>query len=300
MTTSETTSDADAATGEPLAIVAAGGAVPLQVADGGRRRRAARPRHRARGRGGRARSKAFPYAADQMGPDRPPREAGRRARRPRGRARRLGQPAAGFPQHRLRSRHAAAICRESSKSIVGGDDTVLGNRARRSRSAADASSAPHEIAPRIGRRRGGALAGPRARRRRQADARVALAPPRAIGALDIGQAAVAVDGAWWRWRRRRAPTPCSSGSAALHAGGRFKWSGRAACSPNAPSRSRICASICRPSARAPSKAVVEAGLAGIVIEAGRVMIAERSETVTAAERSGTFILATADAERPPP
>jgi DUF1009 family protein len=135
------------------------------------------------------------------------------------------------------------------------------------------------------------VAGPRASAASLADARIALDAARAIGALDIGQAAVAVD-------ERVIALEAAEGTDAMlrrvvevRDAGRAKWSGRAGALAKR-SKPQQDLRVDMPAIGPQTvDAVAKAGLAGIAIEAGRVMIAERTETVAAAERTGTFIVA---------
>ncbi len=182
------------------------------------------------------------------------------------------------------------------KSIVGGDDHVLGNLITYLEERGFRVVGAHEIAPELVAE-AGQLAGPRAEpgdARRRAD-RDDGGPGDRRTRHRAGRR-LRSTGWCWRWRRPKAPTPCSNGSEHLHAIGRVKWSGRAGvlakCSK--PQQDlRVDMPTIGPRTVA---AVVAAGLAGIAIEAGRVMIAERAETLKAAEDSGTFILAAADGD----
>ncbi len=123
------------------------------------------------------------------------------------------------------------------------------------------------------------------------DARVALDAAKAIGVLDIGQAAVAVN-------ERVIALEAAEGTDAMldrveqvRAKGRAKWSGRAGvlAKRSKPQQDlRVDMPAIGPKT---VEAVARVGLAGIAIEAGRVMIAERAETVALAERTHTFIFA---------
>jgi DUF1009 family protein len=176
------------------------------------------------------------------------------------------------------------------KMMIGGDDTVLGGVVRFFEEAGHRVVGAHEIAPSLVAR-AGHVAGPRASAASLADARIALDAARAIGALDIGQAAVAVG-------ERVIALEAAEGTDAMlrrvvevHNAGRAKWSGRAGvlAKRSKPQQDlRVDMPAIGPQT---VDAVAKAGLAGIAIEAGRVMIAERAETVAAAERTGTFIVA---------
>jgi DUF1009 family protein len=174
------------------------------------------------------------------------------------------------------------------KSIVGGDDTVLGNVVRLFEEWGLRVIGPHEIATDLVAKPG-LLAGPALRASDAADAAVALRAAQAIGRLDAGQAAIALD-------ERVVALEAAEGTDAiirrlgeLRAKGRFRWTGRrgvlAKCAK--PTQDlRVDMPTIGPQT---VSLVAEIGLAGIAIEAGRVMIAERPATVAEAERLRTFI-----------
>ncbi len=272
--------------GEPLMIVAAGGAVPMQVATAAA----------AAGRGvfvvglrGEADSalRTFPYTElgwGQIG--RLPELAatgqardvvliGSVARRPDFRD-------IGIDMATLR--YLPRIL----KGIAGGDDTVLGNLIKVLEEKGLRVIGAHEIASELVAEVGH-LAGPKIPATARADARVAFSAARAIGALDIGQAAIAVDERVVALEAAEGTDAMIARVGEMRAAGRFKWQGRAGVLAKCakPRQDlRVDMPTIGPSTVA---AVVAAGLAGIVIEAGRVMIAERQATIEAGERTRTFI-----------
>ena len=239
-------------TGEPLAILAAGGVVPLQVAEAAS---AAGRRVLVIGLEGEAdeRLKAFPYAPikwgqlariDQMVAAHGARDivlVGSVSRRPDFRN-------LGVDLGTLR------LLPMILKAMVGGDDTVLGNFVKALEERGYRVVGAHEVAPQLVAGEAGHVAGPRPAAAAMEDARVALDAARTIGERDIGQAAVAVNGLVVAVEAAEGTDAMLERVAALHDGGRVTWPGGRACLPNAPSRSRTCASTCRPSARAPSRA----------------------------------------------
>jgi len=136
----------------------------------------------------------------------------------------------------------------------------------------------------------GQVAGP-AIRELGDDAALALKAASGIGALDIGQCAVAVDG-------RIIAVEAAEGTDAMIARvkhlrdiGRVRWRGRAGVlsKRSKPQQDlRVDMPTIGPGT---VEAVADAGLAGIVIEAGRVLIAERATTVQRARETATFIYA---------
>jgi DUF1009 family protein len=176
------------------------------------------------------------------------------------------------------------------KSMVGGDDTVLGNVVKFLEENGRVVVGAHEVAPDLVARPG-QVAGGRISESDLADARIALDAAKAIGALDIGQAAVAV-------KQRVIALEAAEGTDAMldrvaqvREQGRAKWSGRAGvlAKRSKPQQDlRVDMPAIGPRT---VEAVARVGLAGIAIEPGRVMIAERAETTAMAQRAGIFIFA---------
>ncbi len=292
-----TTSTPESA-GEPLAILAAGGNVPFQVASAAE---AAGRKVLVIGLEGEAddRLKAFPFQSIKWG------QLGRIedlvsahgahdvvligsvSRRPDFRS-------LGVDLGTLR------LLPRILKSMVGGDDTVLGNLIAYLEERGFSVIGAHEVAPELVAE-SGQLAGQRASQAMLGDARVAMEAARAIGERDIGQAAVAVNGLVVAVEAAEGTDAMLERVGDLHARGRVKWSGRAGVLAKCakPQQDlRIDMPTIGPRTVA---GVAKAGLAGIVIEAGRVMIAERAATLKAAEECGTFILAVDGAvQRPSP
>ncbi len=176
------------------------------------------------------------------------------------------------------------------KAMVGGDDQVLGNIISYLEERGFRVIGAHHIAPELVAE-AGQLAGPRAAQAVEDDARVAMKAARAIGEHDIGQGAVAVNGLVVAVEAAEGTDAMLERVGDLHAIGRVKWSGRAGVLAKC-SKPQQDLRVDMPTIGPRTvMAVVKAGLAGIVVEAGRVMIAERAETLDAANKSGTFILA---------
>jgi hypothetical protein len=179
------------------------------------------------------------------------------------------------------------------KGMIGGDDTVLGNLVKGLEERGFRVVGAHEVAPSLVASEG-RVAGPEIGSADRADALLAMTAARAIGALDIGQAAVAVGARVVALEAAEGTDAMLERVAALRANGRAKWSGRAGvlAKRSKPQQDlRVDMPAIGPRT---VEAVVRAGLAGIAIEAGRVMIAERTKTVALASRTGTFIVAHAD------
>jgi DUF1009 family protein len=182
-------------------------------------------------------------------------------------------------------------------AMVGGDDTVLGNFVKFLEEQGFRVVGAHDVAPALVATPG-QVAGPRPPKAAIEDAKVAMEAAVAVGARDIGQAAVAVNKLVLAVEAAEGTDAMLARVASLRASGRVKWSGRAGALAKCakPQQDlRIDMPTIGPRTVA---TVVEAGLAGIVIQAGRVMIAEREQTIRAAAESGTFILATADPAAP--
>jgi DUF1009 family protein len=176
------------------------------------------------------------------------------------------------------------------KSMVGGDDTVLGNLVKYLEESGQRVVGAHEVAPDLVAMPG-PIAGPTVSASALADARVAMDAARAIGELDIGQAAVAVDLRVIALEAAEGTDAMLGRIESLRTQGRARWSGRAGvlAKRSKPQQDlRVDMPAIGPRT---VEAVAKAGLAGIVIEPGRVMIAERPETVALAQRTGTFIYA---------
>jgi DUF1009 family protein len=183
------------------------------------------------------------------------------------------------------------------KGMIGGDDTVLGNLVKGLEERGFRVVGAHEVAPMLVAAEG-RVAGPDMGASERGDALLAMTAARAVGALDIGQAAVAVGMRVIALEAAEGTDAMLERVAALRANGRAKWSGRAGvlAKRSKPQQDlRVDMPAIGPKT---VEAVMRAGLAGIAIEPGRVMIAERAETVALASRTGTFIVAYGDLPAP--
>lgn len=126
------------------------------------------------------------------------------------------------------------------------------------------------------------------------DAELAFAAAKAIGKLDIGQAAVVVSGRVMATEGAEGTDGMLERVAALRQAGRIAWSGQAGvlakcAKPHQDLR------VDMPTIGPDTvRMVAEAGLAGLVVEAGQVMLAEREETIRAANAHGLFLIAKED------
>jgi DUF1009 family protein len=174
--------------------------------------------------------------------------------------------------------------------MANGDNTVLTGAIRLVESWGHTVVGAHEIAGDLVAT-AGALTDKPPRSDDLDDANRAMAAARAIGAIDAGQAAVAVDGRIVALEAAEGTDGVLARIVALRQGGRLKWRGRAGVLAKCPKPQqdlRVDMPTIGPSTVA---GVDAAGLAGIAIEAGHVMIVEREETLRRAEATGVFIFA---------
>jgi DUF1009 family protein len=176
------------------------------------------------------------------------------------------------------------------KNMVGGDDTVLGQVIRALEEMGLQVRGAHEIATDLVAAPG-PVGGSSPGAADLADGLAALRAAEAIGRLDTGQAAIALDGRVLALEAAEGTDAIVRRVGELRAAGRFEWSGRrgvlAKCAkPGQDLR------VDMPTIGSRTvELVAEVGLAGVIIEAGRVMIADRAATVAAAARTGTFVYA---------
>jgi DUF1009 family protein len=179
--------------------------------------------------------------------------------------------------------------------LIGGDDTVLGGLVKLFEERGYRVRGAHEIAPDLVATRG-LVAGPKPTAEAMEDARIATNAARVIGKLDSGQAAVVVHSRVIALEGAEGTDAMVRRVGDLRQARRVKWSGRsgvlAKCSK--PQQDlRVDMPTVGPLT---VRTVVEAGLAGIVIEPKRVMIIDRDETVSVARETGTFIIAGVDGD----
>jgi len=183
------------------------------------------------------------------------------------------------------------------KGMIGGDDTVLGNLVRWFEESGYRVVGAHEVAPSLVVPEGFA-AGPAPSSDDEEDAALALEAAKAIGVLDIGQAAVAVGGRVVALEAAEGTDAMLERVAELRERGRIRWKGRAGVlAKRAKPRQDLRIDMPAIGPRTVDN-VARAGLAGIVIEPERVMLAERAETLRCAAGSGTFIVARTNERAP--
>lgn len=274
--------------GEPLAILAAGGTVPFQVASAAAA--AGRPVF-VIGLEGAAdeRIKSFPHEMVKWGQ--------------LGRIEQLLQAHGGrdvvligdvkvrpdFSNIRV-DFGAIKILPRVLPLLTGGDDNVLSGLIKLLEEDGYRVVGAHEIAPQLVAS-AGLVAGPRRHAAAEEDARLALEAARAVGRLDVGQGTVAVGGRVVAVEGAEGTDGMLRRVAELRESGRLKWSGRAGVLAKCPKPQQDLRVDMPTIGPRTVEGAATAALAGIVIEAGRVMIAELAETKAAAERTGTFVLA---------
>ena len=173
--------------------------------------------------------------------------------------------------------------------VVGGDSDVLSGAVKFFEKRGYRVVGAHEVAGDLV-----APPGPMGRhapgRAEQRDVQRAMRAARAIGALDAGQAAVAVNGRIVALEAAEGTDGMLERVSALRSAGRIRWDGRAGvlakcAKPQQDIRVDMPAIGLRT-----VDAVIAIGLAGIAVEAGRVMIVDRDAAVRKADAGGVFLL----------
>jgi DUF1009 family protein len=124
----------------------------------------------------------------------------------------------------------------------------------------------------------------------QRDAAIAMRAARAIGAIDAGQAAVAVNGRVVALEAAEGTDAVLARVGELRAARRLRWEGRAGVLAKCV-KPRQDLRVDMPTIGPKTvEAVIAAGLAGIAVEVGRVMIIDREQVVKAADQAGLFIV----------
>jgi DUF1009 family protein len=176
------------------------------------------------------------------------------------------------------------------RAMVGGDDAVLANFSRYIEERGFRLVGVQDVAPEMVPA-AGPVAGRSPDGTASEDARLAYAAALAIGQLDAGQSAVVVNGRVAALEAAEGTDAMLERVAALRSAGRLKWAGRAG----------IVAKCAKPQQdlRLDMPAIgpmtvektAAAGLAGIVLQAGKVMIVDRAAVIAAAERQRLFVFA---------
>ena len=118
----------------------------------------------------------------------------------------------------------------------------------------------------------------------------AMRAARAIGVIDAGQGAVAINGRVVALEAAEGTDCMIERVGALRAAGRLKWSGKTGVLAKCAKPQQDLRVDMPTIGPATVKAAAAAGLAGIAVEAGRVMIVDRAEVIDQADRSGMFLV----------
>lgn len=172
--------------------------------------------------------------------------------------------------------------------VIGGDNDVLSGAVKFFERRGQRIVGAHEIAPdlvagagAIGRRKPG--------RDEVADVAVAMRAATAIGAIDAGQAAVAVNGRIVALEAAEGTDQMLQRLKALRDSGRVRWSGRAGVLAKCPKPQQDLRVDMPTIGPRTIEAAIEAGLAGIAVAAGKVMIVDRATVVRRADAEGLFV-----------
>jgi DUF1009 family protein len=173
--------------------------------------------------------------------------------------------------------------------VIGGDNDVLSGTIRFFEKRGMRVVGAHEVATDLV-----VAAGPLGRvrpgRGERRDIDAALRAARAIGAIDAGQAAVSVNGRIVALEAAEGTDAMLERVAALKAGGRVKWGGRAGVLGKCAKPQQDLRVDMPTIGTRTVEAAVDLGLAGIVVEAGRVMIVDRGEAIRRADAGGLFVI----------
>ncbi|KAB2871674.1 MAG: DUF1009 domain-containing protein [Bauldia sp.] len=135
----------------------------------------------------------------------------------------------------------------------------------------------------------GPIGGRTADRGAKRDVERAMRAAQAIGAIDAGQAAVAVNGRIVALEAAEGTDGMLERVAALRAAGRLKWNGRAGVLAKCAKPQQDLRVDMPTIGPRTVEAAARIGLAGIAIETGRVMIVDREEVVRRADAEGIFV-----------
>lgn len=173
--------------------------------------------------------------------------------------------------------------------VIGGDNDVLSGTIRFFEKRGMRVVGAHEVATDLvvaagplGRTRPG-----RAERR---DVEAALRAARAIGAIDAGQAAVAVNGRVIALEAAEGTDAMLERVATLKTARRVKWAGRAGVLGKCAKPQQDLRVDMPTIGVRTVEAAIGLDLAGIAVEAGRVMIVDRAEAIRRADAAGLFVI----------
>jgi DUF1009 family protein len=173
--------------------------------------------------------------------------------------------------------------------VVGGDNDVLSGTVRFFEKRGMRIVGAHEIASDLVAAPG-VLSRARPGKSERLDIDKALRAARAIGAIDAGQAAVAVNGRIVALEAAEGTDAMLERIGGLKAARRVKWSGRAGVLSKCPRPQQDLRDEMPTIGVKTDEAAIALDLAGIVVEAGRVMIVDRAEAIRRADAAGLFIV----------
>jgi UDP-2,3-diacylglucosamine hydrolase len=173
--------------------------------------------------------------------------------------------------------------------VVGGDSDVLSGAIKFFEKRGRRVIGAHEIARDLVAP-AGAIGKVRPRKTDRRDIHRAMRAARTIGALDAGQAAIAVNGRLVALEAAEGTDGMLERLNALRASGRVRWEGRAGVLAKcAKPQQDIRVDMPTVGSRT-VEAAIAIGLAGIAVEANRVMIVDRAEAIRRANAEGVFLV----------
>jgi UDP-2,3-diacylglucosamine hydrolase len=173
--------------------------------------------------------------------------------------------------------------------IIGGDNDVLSGAIRFFEKRGMRVIGAHQVATDLVVS-AGALGRARPGRAERRDIETALRAARAIGAIDAGQASVAVNGRVIALEAAEGTDAMLERVAGLKAGRRVKWEGRAGVLGKCAKPQQDLRVDMPTIGTRTVEAAINLGLAGIAVEAGRVMIVDRAEAIRRADAAGLFVV----------
>lgn len=172
--------------------------------------------------------------------------------------------------------------------MLGGDNTVLSGTIKLFERRGIAVVGAHQIAPRL-LAAAGAIAGRRPSRRDFDNIRLAYAACKALGNLDIGQAAVAEGGRVVAVEAAEGTDEMLARIVRMRAAGRMPAQGRNGVLVKTMKPGQDIRADLPAIGPLTVEAVAEAGLRGIAMEAERSIVLERTRTIELARRAGIYI-----------
>ena len=178
--------------------------------------------------------------------------------------------------------------------VIGGDNDVLSGTIKFFERRGQRIVGAHQVAPDL-------VAGPgplgkhKPGRGEAEDVAIAMRAAHAIGAIDAGQAAVAINGRIVALEAAEGTDQMLERLKGLRASGRVKWSGRAGVLAKCPKPQQDLRVDMPTIGPRTIEAAIEAGLAGIALAVGKVMIVDRDVVLRRADAEGLFVVGEAAA-----